>query len=271
MATNQQLKQALLTKLDITASGLSRRIKKEQETLSVSTELATYLIAQENGIAIGKYLSDEEMAEVRTLQVQKAGVNNSISAPTPKRQAAPKKNKTTTRRAITAPSGSSIKDPILPEKKLKEAAAMIKVYPTLYGLENSIRELIKRLMFDKFGEDWWDTQLTTSKLKSVRDTANGRMTQEKTKHSWHQRRGSHPIDYVQFEDLETILRAKKSLFHPDIIPNWDWLLHLFRELIPSRNVVCHMNPLDSDNTRDVESWYKKWVKVIKNSIDNIPG
>ena len=70
--------------------------------------------------------------------------------------------------------------------------------------------------------------------------------------------------------METILRAKKSLFHPDIIPNWDWLLHLFRELIPSRNVVCHMNPLDSDNTRDVESWYKKWVKVIKNSIDNIP-
>jgi len=121
---------------------------------------------------------------------------------------------TVTRRAISAPSGVSIKDPILPQKKLAEVAAMIKVYPVLYGLENSIRELIKRVMSDKFGKDWWDTQLTTSKLRGVRDTANGRMTQEKTKHSWHQRRGSHPIDYVQFDDLEKILRAKKASISP---------------------------------------------------------
>lgn len=269
MATNQQLKQALLQKLDITASGLSRRIMKEQKALSMTTELATYLIAQENGIVIGKYLSDAEVAEVRNLQVQKAGVNNSKASPAPARQAAAKKM-TVTRRAISAPSGISINDPILPQKKLAEAAAMIKVYPVLYGLENSIRELIKRVMSDKFGKDWWDTQLTTSKLRGVRDTANDRMTKEKTKHSWHQRRGSHPIDYVQFDDLEKILRAKKPLFHPHIIPDWEWLLHLFREILPSRHVVCHMNPLDSDNTRDVESWYKKWVKVIGNSIDNIP-
>ena len=166
MVTNRDLKQALLKKLDITASGLSRRINKEQRILSMSTELATYLIAQESGIVIGRYLPVDVVSEVRQLQVQKASVNNASPTPAPKRQGATKK-KSVIRRAIAAPSGTAISDPILPQKKLAEAAAMIKVYPVLYGLENSIRELIKRVMSDKFGEDWWDTQLTTSKLKGV--------------------------------------------------------------------------------------------------------
>ncbi len=270
MATNQQLKKALLKKLGITASGLSKRIKKEQKTLSMSTELATYLIAQESGIAIGRYLSDAEIAEVRNLQVQKAGVSVAKSNAAPKQRTTA--NKTAApRRAIQAPNGITINDPILPEKKLTEAAAMIKVYPMLYGLENSIRELINRVMSDRFGKDWWDTELTTRKLRDVHDTAAGRMKTETTKLSWHQRRGSHPIDYVQFDDLETILRGKKALFHPDIIPDWEWLLHLFREVRPSRNVVCHMNPLDSHNSGDVASWYRKWANVVRNSLDKIPA
>jgi hypothetical protein len=269
VATNAALKKALLEKLGITASGLSRRIKREQKILSMSTELATYLIAQESGIVIRRYLSDAEVTDVRNLQVQKAGVVGTSNNSVPNRQA-PAKRTTAPRRAINAPSRISISDPILPEATLAEAAAMVKVYPMLYGLENSIRELIKRVMSDKFGKDWWDTELTSSKLKPVRDTANSRMTTEKTKHSWHQRRGSHPIDYVQFEDLGTILRGKKGLFHPDIIPDWDWLLHLFREVYPSRNVVCHMNPLNTHNSRDVESWYRKWANVMRNSRDKIP-
>ena len=269
MATNQRLKHALLKKLGITASGLSRRIRKEQRALSMSTELATYLIAQENGIVIGQYLPADIANEVRQLQVQKASVNNSNPALARKRTAAVRKGAATPR-VITLPSGATISDPILPEKKLSEAAAMIKVYPTLYALENSIRELIKRVMSDKYGNDWWDTQLTSGKSKGVRDNANGRMSKERTKHSWHQRRGSHPIDYTQFEELGLIFQAKKSVFHPDIIPDWEWLMHLFREIYPSRNVVCHMNPLTTHNAQDVESWYRKWANVMRNSLDKIP-
>lgn len=269
MATNRELKKALLDKLGITASALSRRVKKEQDIAPMPTEYATYLIAQENGIPISRYLSAEEMAEVRHLQVQKAGINSANSKEALKPRVA-RKTAEAAPRQIRLASGTSIVDPILPDKKLKEAAAMSNVYPVLYALENSIRELIKRVMSDKFGKDWWDTELTTRKLKDVHDTATGRMNSEKTKHSWHQRRGSHPIDYVQLDDLESILRAKKNHFHPDIIPDWEWLLHLFREIYPSRHVICHMNPLEADNSRDVVSWYRKWTKVLKSSRANIP-
>ena len=125
-------------------------------------------------------------------------------------------------------------------------------------------------MRDSHGEDWWDTQLTNSKLKTVHANAASRMKTE-TKNSWHQKRGSHPIDYVDFKDLETIFRAKKTFFHPKIIPDWDWFLNFLKGLYPSRNVVAHMNPLLAENVSDVKLRFKKWERVVKAALDSIPA
>jgi hypothetical protein len=45
-------------------------------------------------------------------------------------------------------------DPILPEAKLAEAREMAAVYPMLYVIENSMRELIRRVLSAKYGQDW---------------------------------------------------------------------------------------------------------------------
>ena len=124
-------------------------------------------------------------------------------------------------------------------------------------------------MKDQYGEDWWNTQLTTSRLKEVHHKAEGRMKTE-TSNSWHQRRGAHPIDYVDIKDLETICRGKKASFHPNIIPDWDWFLNFMKELYPSRNVVCHMNPLHKDNVNDVKLKYRRWERLVRGSLNNIP-
>jgi hypothetical protein len=147
---------------------------------------------------------------------------------------------------------------------------MARVYPLLYVLENSIRELINRVMREAHGDDWWDTQLTKGKLKNVGQKASDRMRTEK-KHTWHQRRGAHPIDYVDMLDLESLILSKQSLFIPQIIPDRLWFEQFMRELYPSRNVVCHMNPLDSDNVHDMRLRVRKWEKLLKNARDQIPN
>jgi len=265
MTTNRDLKKALLEKLDIKQPGLSKRVQKKKEHLPMSTEDATYLIAHESGIKIDKYLSKDEVDKIRQLHTSGGVVNNPTATLTKQRVQKGKNNI----QEIRFPGEFKTTNPLLPNQKLNEAKSMAKLYPLLYVLENSIRELIKRVMRSNYGEDWWNTELNKGKLKGVKQTANNRMKIEK-KNSWHQRRGDHPIDYVDITDLETIIRAKHSDFIPSIIPDREWFVQFMKELYPSRNVVCHMNPLDGDNVKDIQLRFKKWDKMIKNARDMIP-
>src|SRR5262245_49013599 len=75
MATNRIVREALLKQLNITPQALSLRAQKRKRELPMSTELAVYTIAHENGIDVSRFLSKEETAEVRELisQLQTKG------------------------------------------------------------------------------------------------------------------------------------------------------------------------------------------------------
>jgi hypothetical protein len=163
-----------------------------------------------------------------------------------------------------------ISSPLLGSTKLAEAKEMARIYPVLYVLENSMRELIQRVMKAKFGDDWWDTQLAVGKLKGVHERAQGRMVSEK-KNSWHQKRGAHPIDYVDIADLESIICGKRDCFVPNIIPDLSWFENFMKEVVPSRNVVCHMNPLSDHNVQDVKLKLQKWENTLKSAAGAIPS
>jgi len=269
VATNSALKEALLEKLGITKQGLSARVQVKKKVLPITTEDAVYLIAFNEGIKIDKFLSPEKVAEVRGLHTQAAAIKSAPSTVTPQNKSRSNSRRGSSPREIRFPNEFKATDPLLSLTKLNEAKAMAAVYPLLYVLENSIRELVKRVMRAKHGDDWWDTQLTSGKLKELKNKAASRMKTE-TKNSWHQKVGAHPIDYVDLGDLGTIIRGKKSHFHPTIITDWDWFLHFMKELYPSRNVVCHMNPLLSDNIKDVKLKVTKWERMIKSALKDIP-
>lgn len=266
MATNRELKQALLRKLGVTPQALSQRVQKKKDVAPMSTEDATYLIAHEQGIRLDRYLPQDAVDRIRHLQTTTNQAN--AAAVAPKRTRAKKSPDSI---EIRFPSGFKTSNSLLAKARLNEAVAMAKIYPILYVLENSMRELIKRVMADKYGDNWWDTQLTKGKLKGVLKKAEDRMKSENEKHSWHQRRGDHPVDYVDIKDLEIIVLARQSLFIPAIIPDVEWFKQFMKELYPSRNVVAHMNPLDGDNTKDVELRAKKWAKMLDKAKANIPA
>lgn len=260
----RQMRRALLEKLSITPQALSQRVKRKKRDLPMSTQDATCVIAHEEGITIDKFLPDDQLARVRSLVSQ-------VPAPNPPRVKRKRRKRTSDRRIeVRFPKEFRVEDPILPKSRLNEAKEMAAVYPLLYVLENSIREVIKRVMADRYGEDWWDTQLTKGKVKTVRNNADNRRKTEEKK-SWHQRRGDHPIDYTDFGDLLKIIQAKHSDFFPDVIAaDQRWFEQFMRELLPSRHVVCHMNPLDKLNIKDVKHKLERWNRLISEKRDNIP-
>ena len=175
-------------------------------------------------------------------------------------------------RTLVFPGTFTLTDPLLPEGKLREAREMAAIYPLLYVIENSIREVVQRVMRAKYGADWWNTALTSGKAKQVKLTSAQRQDSE-VRMSWHQRRGAHDIDYIDLSELRDIILAKQDDFFPDVLgDNRAWFEQFMRELIPSRNVVCHMNPLAQHNVDDVvRVKVTRWFTLLTERRAHIPG
>lgn len=260
--TNKELKKVLLETLHISPQALSQQCQKLKKEIPMTTEEAVYVIAQRNNIILDKYLDKETVERVRVLYQQ----ITSISQAPVKRRRTKAEGTLGKQRVIKIGKGFKLTDPLLPRKKLVEASEMSDVFPYLYVLENSIREFIDIIMTTKYGDNWWNSQAP----KPLRDDVSGRMTNDK-KHSWHQRRGARPIDYLDLKDLPRLVGKIEKMVVPNIIPSLEWFKQLVEEVYKSRCVVCHMNPLDKNNIKAVEVRFNHWQKQITEKKDLILG
>jgi ribosomal 50S subunit-recycling heat shock protein len=256
--TNKNLKKDLLRKLSITQQGLSYRVQKLKKTYSITTEDATYIIAQKEGITLDKYLKKVEIDRVREIMrdILPSGGNINLNN---KRLSTKMKLKESIH--ISSVGNIKTKGLFLPETKIKEAKNMAQVYPVLYVLENSIRGVVGKTMSDKYGKDWWDLKVK----KPLKEKISDRMKDEK-RSSWHQRRGSTPLDYTDLKDLESLVRGFKDDFVPNVISELGWFETFIDEVNRSRRVVAHMNPLSVDNIKMLEIYLKRWSKQIKDKV-----
>lgn len=262
--TNRQLRKALLAKLNITPQGLSERVKKLKRQYAITTEDTTYIIAQWEGIILDKYLDQDTVNHVRGIIQQITHITHATTtmaklARKGKRESEKKQT------VIVFPKEFTVTDPILGKKKLLEARDMAAIYPLLYVLENSIRELIDRFMVSIYGNNWWESKAP----QALKKTVNIRMSDEE-KNSWHQRRGARPIDYLDFNHLPALVRKIEEEVKLDIIPSIEWFTELVKEVYKSRCVVCHMNPLDADNIDAVRLRFRQWQKLINAKKGLVP-
>jgi hypothetical protein len=265
MATNSDLRKALLEKLGVTQQALSLRVQKKIRQLPMSTSEATYVIAHDEGLRLDSYLPKDEVATVRHLQAQLRQVTGAAPAPPRVNGGSRRAPKAPGPRQIRVGGKVNVKGTLLSSTTIAEAQEMASIYPMLYVLENSMREVVKRVMTAKFGADWWNTELTSGKLKSVHNTAAGRMTKE-SRQRWHQRRGDHPLYYIGLDELGDIINGKHEVFFPNVLAaEIDWFRQFMRELEPSRNVLCHMNPLSSTNATDVALKLERWEQLVAGS------
>lgn len=257
--TNQKIKKALLKKLGVTPQRLSQLVQKRKAELPMSTEHAVYTLAFENGVDVSKVLGREETAEVRALVAQ---LRTSKPASTPAvTNGGPARKRSAAKRDVKVTiAGVDIGTiPALSPTHAKEAKLMAeRVYPALYFFENSVRDLIERVLSAPFGPNWW----TAAVPGAVQQTAAKHKADEQ-KDPWHSQRGKREIDYVFLNELWAIIKHQWAYFK-DLFPDQAWVQTIItRDMNVSRRVLAHMSPLADDDVRNIELKFRQWVKQLK--------
>lgn len=253
---NKNLRKVLLKKLKCSPQALSQRVKRLKKDHPMISDDATYVIAHQQGIQLDKYLLPDQVDHIRSILSQ---VQRPIHLKEHPKSKITKYSRTS--KALIISGDFKEKDHVLSENKLHEAKEMAKIYPLLYVLENSIREVIESFMQTKYGDNWWHTKAP----RGLQDKVTQRMKDD-IKNSWHQRRGSRPIDYLDLNNLPSLMRHIASDVIPDIIPSNEWFDQFIDEVYRSRCVICHMNPLDKDNISAVMVRFRQWQKQVKGKL-----
>jgi hypothetical protein len=178
---------------------------------------------------------------------------------------APTRTKVVTRdKTVTIDSlrGITAFDPFLPSKLIEEATRMAeKCYPLLYVYENTIRNVVKKIMEDKYGPDWWETRVKQLHGKMYAKI-EGRIKDEGDER-WHSsRRGVHKIYYTDLDHLRKIIEDDWALFEC-VHKRKSWVVEHIMQPNHSRNIVAHNNPLSAKDMASLNIKVSEWLEQIK--------
>jgi hypothetical protein len=258
MTTNRELRRDLLKKLGVTPQRLSQRVAQVKRNYGpMSTEDGTYVLAHQEGLDLTKYLDKTTVDRVRSL-LPAGGVALPSSSPSRRARSAP-----ATRPVRIAPSLELV-DAMLPSGVAADASRMASVYPKLYVFENSIRNVIIRVLRSRYGKDWWNSRVPTAVQKSVAD----RKAKE-AKTPWHGKRGTDDIYYSNFGDLRDIITKNWSDFE-SIFLKQPWITQRLDELEPPRNILAHNNPLSKQEEARIDLYFNDWIALLNDRRGLIP-
>jgi hypothetical protein len=138
-----------------------------------------------------------------------------------------------------------------------DARAMATVYTAIAAFENSVRKLIKTVLLEDKGENWWELSVS----EKIRTRADQKMKEEE-KIRWHAQRGSDPINYTLLGDLESIMRQNWELFEPYFQSSIEWAASIFDVIERSRNVIMHSGTLEQADIERIGIFVRDWVKQV---------
>lgn len=159
-----------------------------------------------------------------------------------------------------------VADPDIPEinlqaKKVSEAKRMAGIYPYIYVLENSVRELIRITLETAHGVDWWNTCAS----KDAIDKALERQAKQGASR-YYGTKAPHPIYLVDLDDLRNIIIRNWKDFEPKLpkLSNTQaWVINTLQMIEEIRNIVAHNNPISNDDEQKLKVHFKDWAKRIR--------
>ncbi|HUW96312.1 MAG TPA: hypothetical protein VMW58_11045 [Anaerolineae bacterium] len=246
MPTDPNVRRELLDQLDITRQGLSYRAKKIKEAYGpMTTEEAVYVIAHLEGIDLSKHLSIATLDRVRALVPR--GIQYPHSKPSEGDARKPKPRVSRRRKPY----------PLVTASRAKIAEDLgSRVYPLLFIVENSIRQLIS-LRLSKKGSDWWDNFVPTKVKSSVERTMK-----KEARYPYRDKRGNHPLSFANFSDLKDIILSNRDEFQ-DAIIDFDWFAVRMDEIYMVRNNIAHCVPLSADDIARVGLFVRDWARLLE--------
>ena len=264
----REVHRALQQKLKITPRAVNMRRAKLQSVVAMPDDVALYVEAQREGVPIHRWVKDAEvLARVASFAERvaaKAVPNDASSAASTVRTRQRSRSGTTVAVTIAGVSIGTL--PGLKPSHAREAKFMAeKVYPALYIFENSVRDIIERVLAAEFGSDWWSKAVPAK----VQDAAK-QLKDAEQQDPWHGRRGNRELDYLLLSQLWHIIRHQWKHFEP-LFPDQPWVQTIItRDMNVSRRVLAHMNPLSADDVSNVENAFRKWSRQLQAVAPKLP-
>jgi hypothetical protein len=144
----------------------------------------------------------------------------------------------------------------LDDELVKAARRMATVYAAVAAFENTVRELLKRTLVDKHGDNWWERSVSSD----IRKRSEKRLADEEA-HRFHAQRGEDPINYTDLKDLVNIIRNNWPDFEP-FLQSQDWAKGVLDQIERSRNVIMHSGVLDAADIERLGMNIRDWVKQV---------
>lgn len=136
----------------------------------------------------------------------------------------------------------------------KSAKKMADYYVLYYCLENTIRRMITDVLFEKYGANWWDTQVPVSIKDEVKDR------QEKEKDSVMSIRSiENPLAYTTLGELIPILENNWDSFS-DQLRSRKAVRQTLSQLNQTRSVIAHSVELNEDEISRMKLLIKDWQR-----------
>ncbi len=201
--------------VNITSQAIRNEISKIRAKYpSITMNAAASLFAKKKAVKVMRFLNQEDRNSLQNIQ------NNHSTI----LETTPKKNVTKIKKVTISPSfGGNV---------VQEANDNAEVYPYVYILENSLRNLI--LDTFKSVSNWWNTKATTNAKNHAEWIKNA-----EKKHDWLPKRGKHPIYYIGLDDLFGIISKNYNTNFKHIFTDLGNLRTWINECVPIRNLLAH--------------------------------
>lgn len=144
----------------------------------------------------------------------------------------------------------------VPEAIRQGSLAMQRNYRLLFVFENVIREFISARFAETDGEAWFEVRASTAMKQKVQDRK-----EKEERNQWHVGRNSHPVFYLDFGDLGSLITTHWPVFK-DFVENQAWVLSRIQEAERTRNVIAHTNLLADEEAQRLEMYLRDWIKQV---------
>jgi len=242
--------------LNLTRIGVYKRVEKAKQDYSVlETDIAAYCLAFKNGIKIDRYGLKSSTLDKVQLALSSSSAKGIPNVETGKVKGRAQKSGST---IINIGVMGKINHPLITTQIASDAQKMANIYPIIYVFENSIRNLIQKVMESKYGSDWWNKAKISSKIKGKVKIRK----KDEDRNRWHGKRGAHEIFYTDIEELTSIIETNWNYFKK-YLPKQHWVKTMIEIIGTSRNVIAHNNPLKKDDISSLKVHFKQWMKQVK--------
>jgi len=238
--------------------------KRKESKNMLSDDEAAYICASEDGVDLHKHLDKEIVEKIRQLNITYSPVKLTNDNLSKRSHSTTNNKKTNQEKTINFDKEcSEIKDSLLPNRFIEEAKIMVAFYAKTYVFENSVRNVIRIVMKNKYGNKWWQNI-----DKNLQGKIENRKIQEKN-YPWISKRGEDELCYSDVSDLKKIIEDNPNNF--SFLGDRASLFNFFEIIEKIRNISAHHNIVDKDNRDALNVYLKNWTKAVESNKTFLQG